>query len=133
MPSECPGGDRQRRSDERVGDRRDRVACAEHPIERGEERAVSDRVMAPRVPEKDAPHAPVIRVAETSGDAERPEVVVVPVPDGLSGQRKGDAQSRSEGDDEEKRAEDRAAPRATGLGHAESLPRAASSSLIRRR
>src|SRR5262249_33174447 len=87
---------------DRVGDVDDPRGPAEEPVERGEVGAVADRVVAPRVPLELTADDAIVGVAVALGDAMRAEVVVVPVPDRVPGERAGDEEPERETHNEER-------------------------------
>ena len=82
---ETMGDDRQERADDGAEDGGYVRSVAEETVGPGQEAAVSDRPMAPRMPSADP-----IRIAEAGRDAPRAEVVVVAVPHRLARPGDGD-------------------------------------------
>lgn len=101
-----PRGDRQARSGDGVDRVGDGELLAEDPVKEAQERAVAHRVVAPGMPHRVPGDHHVVRVAEAGGDASRAELVVVPVPHGLTGVRVHRPHTRGERGDEEHEPED---------------------------
>ena len=106
---------------------------AEDAVGEGEQAAVPHGEVAPGVPAERAADHDVVGVAEACGDAASAEVVVVAIPDGLSGPGEGDVEPRQEGHEEEQGREGELAPRPRSGVHSSGRPSAAKPSRRRLR